>query len=135
MPEKSSPRYLLFVHSNVSLSKVYLKSWSVAREKNNAMLNSLMFNNFTMDNGTMGFDDDINAAILDIARDNGFDEGEAVETLNACATDMSPLERAQMLEALGGVRFETIKDLARQITEINAGQQREIQDKMRPTSE
>ena len=88
-----------------------------------------------MDQSTSDIEQAVTAAIVDIARDSQLDETEALSTLNTCAADMSVIERAQMLEALGGVKFKTIKDLADQITLINEGQKRETEGKMRPTSE
>ncbi len=80
-----------------------------------------------MNDKTAGIAGAVNAAIIDIARDSGLNEAEAVEALNTCAADMSTTEKAQMLEALGGVHYESIKELADQITMINAGQKRELE--------
>ena len=78
-----------------------------------------------MNDETTGIAGAVNAAIIDIARDSGLNEAEAIEALNTCTADMSTTERAQMLEALGGVHYESIKELADQMTMINAGQKRE----------
>ena len=66
-------------------------------------------------------------AIRDIATDNSLDVSLAIKTLDECASDMSPLERAQMLEAFDGARFASIEELAKQITEINLGQKKELE--------
>lgn len=88
-----------------------------------------------MDQRTSDIEQAVNAAIIDIARDSQLDETEALSTLSTCAKDMSAIERSQMLEALNGVRFKTMKDLADQISLINEGQKRETEGKLRPTSE
>lgn len=77
-----------------------------------------------MNDETTGIAGAVNAAIIDIARDSGLSEVEAIEALNTCAADMSTTEKAQMLEALGGVHYESTKELADQITMINAGEKR-----------
>ena len=88
-----------------------------------------------MDDGISAIERDVNAAIIDIAKDNGLDETEAINTLNTAAADMTAMERAQMLEALDGGRFDSIADLAKQIAEINEGQKRELDGKTAPSSE
>lgn len=87
-----------------------------------------------MDNGTSGIEGAVQAAIIDIARDSGLDEAEALNALHIHAVDMSTTERAQMLEALGGVHYGSIQELADQIALINAGQKNELEAKTRPTS-
>lgn len=84
---------------------------------------------------TTNIEEGVIATMKDIAKDNHLEEAEALDTLNSCAADMSAIEKAQMLEALDGVRFGSIKELAHQITLINEGQKREQDGKMRPSSE
>ncbi len=88
-----------------------------------------------MDNDISSIETGVIDTIKDIARDNQLDEQEAINTLNTAAVDMSPLERAQMLEALDGVRFKSIEALAKQIAQINEGQKRERDGKTAPSSE
>lgn len=87
-----------------------------------------------MDNATSGMEGAVQAAIIDIARDSGLDETETINALNTYAVDMTTSERAQMLEALGGVHYASVQELADQIALINAGQKRELEEKSRPTS-
>lgn len=87
-----------------------------------------------MDNVTSGMEGAVQAAIIDIARDSGLDEAETINALNTYAVDMTTSERAQMLEALGGVHYRSVQELADQIALINAGQKKELEEKMRPTS-
>ncbi len=101
----------------------------------NAILNVLTIIDIHMDNATSGIEGAVSAAIIDIARDSGLDEAEAIAALNTHAVDMSTTERAQMLEALGGVHYGSIQELSDQIALINEGQKKEIEAKQRPTSE
>ena len=87
-----------------------------------------------MDNVTSGMEGAVQAAIIDIARDSGLDEAETINALNTYAVDMTTSERAQMLEALGGVHYGSVKELADQIALINEGQKKEMEAKQRPSS-